>query len=184
MMKKDVISLARSFGIPLPKEYQQSQDICFFPEKEPHKFLDRYLEENSGDIIDMKNEKRGKHRGLFHYTEGQRKGLGIGGLKIPLHAIRKDVGSNTLVVGTKEEAQGSEFEAKDLTWPSLVPEIDVEHESDVRIHALGERIPAAIKHDGDAMHVDLKKPTIGISPGQSVVVYRGDEVVGGGLILR
>ena len=182
MMKKDVIKLARSFGIPLPKDYQQSQDICFFPEKEPHAFLDRYLEEKPGDIIDMKNEKRGKHRGLFHYTEGQRKGLGIGGLKIPLHVVRKDVESNTIVVGTKEEASGSEFEARDLTWPSQVPEENVELEFDVRIHALGERIPAVIKYDGEVMEVKLKKPTIGISPGQSVVVYRDNEVIGGGVI--
>lgn len=182
MMKKDVIKLARSFDIPLPEDYQQSQDICFFPEKEPHEFLDRYLEENSGDIIDMENNKRGEHRGLFHYTEGQRKGLGIGGLKIPLHVVRKDVESNTLVVGTKEETSGMEFKANDLSWPSSVPEIDVDHKFDVRIHALGERIPAALKHNGVVMHVRLSKPTIGISPGQSVVVYREKEVVGGGII--
>jgi tRNA-uridine 2-sulfurtransferase len=182
--KQDVFALAMRFGIPLPEHYQESQDLCFFPEKEPHDFLDRYLHPQSGDIVDTNGKKRGTHRGLPHYTEGQRQGLGIGGLKIPLHVVSKDVVMNTLTVGTKEQAMGSELSASLLNWISWTPSKNTEHDFEARIHSLGGRHRGLMKHDGKTMLFRFARPQLGISPGQSIVLYREREIVGGGIIIN
>jgi len=182
MTKKEVFALARSFGVPLPLRYQESQDLCFFPEKKPHAFLDRYLSPEHGDIIDTAGRRRGTHRGLPHYTEGQRQGLGIGGLKIPLHVVAKDTATNTITVGTREEAEHTELRAENLQWISYEPEPHMEHTFDARIHSLGQRNRGFLVHDGKSLQFRFQKSQIGVSPGQSIVLYRGEEIVGGGVI--
>ena len=182
MEKRAVFALAKKFGVPLPEKYQESQDLCFFPEKTPSAFLDRYLSPTPGDIIDTGGKKRGMHRGLPHYTEGQRHGLKIGGLKIPLHVVAKDVKRNTLVVGTKEEAHRSQLTACSLHWIAHVPPPKKPQTFDARIHSLGMRHRGLLTHDGQKLRFRFERPVLGISPGQSIVLYRGEEVVGGGVI--
>lgn len=182
MEKAEVIKLARKLDVPLPENYQQSQDICFFPEKGPHDFLDRYLLPESGDIVDPSGKKVGKHKGLPHYTEGQRHGLGIGGLKIPLHVLSKEVETNTVTVGTREEVMQSELTAHSINWISSVPSINQEHSLEARISSLGKRKNGVMTHDGIKMHFRFLKPQMGISPGQSIVLYQEEEIVGGGEI--
>lgn len=182
MEKKDVFALAKKFDIPLPAHYQESQDLCFFPEKEPHDFLDRYLPANPGLIVDTKGKKHGTHQGLHHYTEGQRRGLRIGGLKIPLHVVRKDVSTNTVIVGSREESMKDELTATTLRWISWEPSKNNDHVFDARIHSLGNRESGVMEHDGERMRFRFQRPLIGVSPGQSIVLYRGEEIVGGGVI--
>ena len=183
MEKKDVFSLAKQFSVPLPKQYQESQDLCFFPEKEPHDFLDRYIEPNPGDIIDTSGKKRGSHQGIHHFTEGQRKGLRIGGLKIPLHVVRKDIGRNALIVGSREESLKNHLSAESLRWISWVPPEAQEHPFEARIHSLGRREKGVVTHDGKTMRFRFERPLLGISAGQSIVLYEGERVVGGGVIM-
>lgn len=182
MEKRQVFALAREFGVPLPAHYEESQDLCFFPEKRPHAFFDRYLSPPPGDIVDTRGQKRGTHRGIPHYTEGQRHGLRIGGLRIPLHVVAKDVATNRLVVGTREEALRAELRATQMHWIAHVPPKSTEHVFDARIHSLGERRRGILTHDGAKLRFRFASPVLGISPGQSVVLYRGEEVLGGGVI--
>ena len=182
MEKRDVFALAKEFGVPLPEHYQESQDLCFFPEKTPHAFLDRYLSPAPGEIVDTAGKKRGTHEGLPHYTEGQRHGLKIGGLKIPLHVVRKDISKNRLIVGKREEAERSELEAHSLRWIAEEPSEGTEHPFDARVHSLGMRYRGSLTHDGKTLRFRFQVPVLGIAPGQSIVLYRGEEVVGGGII--
>ena len=182
--KKEVFSLARKFSVPLPEHYMESQDLCFFPEKELHDFLDRYIKPNPGDIIDTSGTKKGSHQGLHHFTEGQRKGLRIGGLKIPLHVVHKENSTNTIVVGTREESMRSTCVATDLRWISWMPAAEIEHEFDARIHSLGRRMRGKMTHDGKFLRFRFSQSLLGISPGQSIVLYRDNEIVGGGVIER
>jgi tRNA-uridine 2-sulfurtransferase len=183
MMKSEVFSLAEEFNVPISPQYRESQDLCFFPEKEPHDFLDRHLSPLPGDIIDTTGRKRGTHRGLPHYTEGQRKGLGIGGLQIPLHVVRKEVATNTLTVGVKEESMRSELIAHSLNWVFRKPPENEVREFDARIHSLGVKKRGVMEHNGRVMKFRFKEgPQLGISPGQSIVLYKYEEIIGGGVI--
>ena len=182
MEKTDVFKLAAEFHVPLPEYYSESQDLCFFPEKEPHDFLDRYIDPNPGDIVDATGKKHGTHRGIHHFTEGQRKGLNIGGLKIPLHVVRKDISANRIIVGSKEESMRSACSASDLRWVSWVPSQGTEHTFDARIHSLGNRVRGQMVHDGTTLRFQFERPLLGVSPGQSLVLYRSEEIVGGGVI--
>ncbi|MEK7136939.1 MAG: tRNA 2-thiouridine(34) synthase MnmA [Patescibacteria group bacterium] len=182
MTKKEVFALARKFDVPLPEHYQESQDLCFFPEKDPHAFLDRYLSPQHGDMVDTQGKIIGTHEGLPHYTEGQRRGLKIGGRKIPLHVVAKDTASNRLIVGTKEEAHRGELNAHSLQWVASIPSPHEEHVFDVRVHSLGLRHRGTLTHDDHTLRFRFEKPVLGVSPGQSIVLYRGEEVVGGGVI--
>lgn len=184
MTKKEVFALARDFGVPLPTQYQESQDLCFFPEKDPHAFLDRHLPMEQGEIVDTEGKPRGIHRGLPHYTEGQRHGLKIGGLKIPLHVVSKDALRNRLVVGKREEALRSRLEAHSLRFIAHIPEKKESHCFDARIHSLGMRHRGTATHNGTELSFEFEEPVLGVSPGQSIVLYRGEEVVGGGIISR
>jgi tRNA-specific 2-thiouridylase len=182
MYKSEVFALAKTFHVPLSEQYRESQDLCFFPEKDPHAFLDRYLPPSLGEIIDTQGNKRGEHRGLFHFTEGQRRGLGIGGLKIPLHVVAKDPGTNTLIVGSKEEAKRSNLRAHTLRWISRAPEAGRPHRIYARIHSLGKKNLGEMQHDGKHLIFTFEKPQLGISPGQSIVFYKNEEIVGGAVI--
>jgi tRNA-specific 2-thiouridylase len=182
MLKQEVFELARAFNIPLPDVYRESQDLCFFPEKDPHAFLDRYLSPPPGDIVDRKGKTHGMHRGLPHYTEGQRRGLGVGGTRIPLYVVAKDIEENRLIVGTREEALHVELEAHSPRWIAHVPHPDEPQAFDARIHSLGKRYQGTLMHDGQRLRFRFFEPILGVSPGQSIVLYRGEEVVGGGVI--
>lgn len=184
MEKREVFALAKNFNVPLPDHYQESQDLCFFPEKTPHDFLDRHLSPPPGDVIDTRGKRIGTHRGLSHYTEGQRRGLRIGGTKIPLYVVAKEIATNRLVVGAKEEATRSELDAHSLRWISHVPAKGKEHSFDARVHSLGRRYQGTLVHNGQKLNFQFREPILGISPGQSIVLYRGEEVVGGGVIMR
>ena len=182
LKKDEVFELAKKFNIPIPDHYQESQDICFFPDADPHEFLNRYIEDSQGDIVDTSGAQRGQHKGLHHYTEGQRRGLDIGGLQKPLHVVSKNVETNTLIVGTKEESKKSELTAGDLNWVSSVPEPNKEHSFEARIHSLGNRCKGVMIHDGKTLKFRFQESQMGVSPGQSVVLYEKGAVVGGGII--
>jgi len=170
LLKSEVFALAREFGVPLPEYYQESQDLCFFPEKTPHAFIDRYLHPEKGEIVDTEGMKHGMHDGLPHYTEGQRHGLKIGGLKIPLHVVSKDLATNRLIVGKKEEAERMELQAHSLRWIAYTPSKATEHDFDARIHSLGIRHRGKLTHDGETLRFRFSVPVLGISPGQSIVL--------------
>ncbi len=182
--KTEVYELAKEYGVPYEDtSYRESQDLCFFPEKEPEEFLKRYITDvEPGAIKTVDGKTVGEHKGLPFYTIGQRKGLNIGGLKIPLHVVRKERKSNTIYVEESGKDLRSELDATDLRWVSLPPPAGQDLDFVARIHAHGDKVKGILNHDGKRLHFRFDKGLRGIAKGQSIVLYRDEEVVGGGVI--
>lgn len=183
--KSDVYALAKKYEIPYEESsYRESQDLCFFPEKEPEEFLKRYIKDSApGDITKTDGTVVGTHKGLPFYTIGQRKGLNVGGLKIPLYVVEKDVKTNTITVEEQGKDLQEDLDAEDVRFISWQPKINEQTPFDARIHAHGQKIRGTLNFDGKQLHFRFAKGLRGIAPGQSIVLYRGQEVVGGGVIV-
>lgn len=184
LQKSDVFALAKKYGVPYEQtSYRESQDLCFFPEKEPEDFLRRYITDaQEGDIKTEDGTVVGKHKGIPFYTIGQRKGLGIGGLQIPLYVTKKDTDSNTIYVA--EDGADCKFEltAEDVRWIDWQPEIGADIDLEARIHSHGTRQRGRLHYDGKKLYFRFNTGLRGIAEGQSIVLYTGDEVLGGGVI--
>jgi tRNA-specific 2-thiouridylase len=184
LQKSEVFELATAFGVPYDdNSYKESQDLCFFPEKEPEAFLKRYIKNSKPGDIKLEDETIvGEHKGLPFYTIGQRKGLGIGGLKIPLHVVRKEVDSNTMYVAPNGADHKFELHANDLRWVSWEPPKNEKTPFQARIHSLGEKHDGVLEHDGKTLDFRFDKGLRGIAEGQSIVLYKEEEIVGGAVI--
>ncbi len=120
LLKSEVYTLAKKFKVPVSDAYRESQDLCFFPEKGPKDFLRRYLKSTKkGDIVKRDGTVVGEHTGIPFYTIGQRRGLGIGGLKIPLEVVGKDLKRNRLIVAEKEQERCSAVRLTNLRFTSM-----------------------------------------------------------------
>ncbi len=185
MQKDAVYSLAKRFGIPFDNEtYRESQDLCFFPEKSPHAFLKRHLKETlqPGDIVQRDGNVIGRHEGLPLYTIGQRRGLHIGGLKIPLEVIAKDTKHNRLIVEEKDRAQSMHCNVTDLTWISWQPEEDCERTFECRTRSLSPKRKGIFVFKNGKGTFRYSEPAPLQSPGQYLVLYSREELIGGGVI--
>jgi tRNA-uridine 2-sulfurtransferase len=183
MHKSEVFALAKKYKVAIPETYAESEDLCFYPENSPNKFLERYIPESisPGNIIDELGNTVGTHKGLPMYTIGQRRGLGIGGLSIPLHVERKDVQSNTIYVTKAGQDMKSTFTMNSLHWINEAP---ATNELTVRVSSLGTMHPCALVAQGEDGTVQLTKPVRGLAAGQSAVFYSGTTVLGGGIITQ
>lgn len=184
MLKSDVYALAKHYDVPFDESYRESQDLCFFPEKSPEEFLKRYLNDalKPGKIVRRDGTVVGEHRGLPLYTIGQRRGLGIGGLSIPLEVVAKDVGANELIVSEKESEKAQAIELSDLRWVSWKPEENEEISFECRVRSLSKRIPGTLTYAGSTGRFTFALPQAPVAHGQSLVLYRGEEIVGGGVM--
>ncbi len=185
MTKRDVYALAKRFGIPFDNEtYRESQDLCFFPEKSPHAFLQRHVKEavKPGEITRRDGTVVGTHEGLPLYTIGQRRGLGIGGLKIPLTVVAKDAEQNRLIVEEKDHEQTRTVSVHDLSWISWKPDVDVETPFTCRTRSLAPKRNGTFRFSGNSGTFTFDKPGPLQSPGQYLVLYRGEEICGGGVM--
>lgn len=190
MSKPEVREVARASSLAVA-EKKESQEICFVPDGDYAGFIDRYLDATGsanqkpgeGEIVSRSGEVMGHHEGIHHYTIGQRRGLGIAHEK-PLYVINIDAPRNQVVVGSQEELLSREFTATGVNWIAFDrPEADVRAEVRVRYRHAPE--PATITPLGDnRVRVVFDEPQRAITPGQTTVFYRGDEVVGGGWIVR
>jgi tRNA-specific 2-thiouridylase len=178
--KEDVRKMARMRGLPTAAR-KKSQDACFIPDGDYAAFLERMLPKEPGPIVDSEGKIVGEHKGIFHYTIGQRHGLGISH-KHPYYVTGIDPGKNTVYVGDRKEVFKKELIATDLNFiPFDVLEDDLEVTAKVRYFSpLSE---ARVEPLGaDQVKVIFKKPQWAITPGQSVVFYQGDLLIGGGII--
>lgn len=186
MQKSDVYGLAAHFGVPFDEEYRESQDLCFFPEKSPGEFLRRYLSDaiEPGHIVRKDGTVVGTHTGLPLYTIGQRRGLGIGGLSIPLEVVSKNVATNELIVDEQGAQKINSVELENIHWVSWQPP---EHEAtsfECRVRSLSIRKNGTLTYSGNKGVFSFSGQENLIAPGQSLVLYRGQEVVGGGVMAR
>lgn len=184
MRKEEIFALAQHYNIPMTESYRESQDLCFFPEKDPNAFLGRYLKNiEPGDIRTEDDAKVGTHKGLPFYTIGQRKGLGIGGLQIPLHVSRKDTHTNTVYVAENGKDMRQSLEASEIHWISSSPKESQEIDFFARVSSLGIKKKGTLTYSGNSGTFTFESPVRGIAGGQAIVWYNGEEIVGGGRIL-
>ena len=190
MSKPEVREVARASSLAVA-EKKESQEICFVPDGDYAGFIDRYLaaEDSAdrlpgqGEIVSVSGEVLGQHEGIHHYTIGQRRGLGIAHER-PLYVININTAENRVVVGPQEDLLSREFIAAGANWIAFdPPQEDVRAEVRVRYRHTPE--PATITPlEGNRVRVVFDEPQRAITPGQTTVFYRGDEVVGGGWIVR
>jgi len=185
MTKKEVRAKAVTWDMPV-KEKPESQEICFFGDKDYRDFLKRYLDKKyflEGDIITTDKKVVGKHKGLSNYTIGQRKGVDQN-LKLdkkeknPLYVVGFDVENNQLIVGDDKDIYKGEMEVSNLNWITSNDMSAVE----VKIRYGHDAVKCKIEIKNDKVNVIFDKPERAITPGQSAVFYKGDEVIGGGII--
>lgn len=181
--KKEINQMAEQWNLPAAKK-RESHEICFIPDAKLYKFLKPRINVKGGDIVTVNGEKVGKHQGLIFYTIGQRKGIKVGGIG-PFYVVNKDFKNNTLVVAKAEHA--SELYAKQMkiekvSWISgKQPEFPLSCE--VKIRYLHSANPAIIKKSGKNLKVIFNKKQRAITPGQSAVIYKHQQVLGGGIIV-
>lgn len=134
-----------------------------------------------GLILDRQGNILGKHCGIQFYTVGQRRGLGISG-KIPLYVTAIEPEKNTIIVGSKEEVYGNELQASELNWIAI-EKLEEPIQVKAKIRYLHKEAAATVTPlDEDRVHVKFREPQMAITPGQAVVFYDGDTVIGGGTI--
>jgi len=183
MKKEDVYKLAKRLKIPFDHtSYRESQDLCFFPEKSPQEFLKRHLKLREGDIVRRNGTIVGRHSGLPLYTIGQRRGLRIGGLKIPLEVVSKDARRNRLIVEEHGKDLLETIVVRDLRWVSWKPPEEEDTTFECRTRSLSPKRSGTFRYRGKRGVFSFTEPISLQSPGQSLVLYRGKEIVGGGII--
>lgn len=182
MTKAQVRSVAEQASLPTSGT-RESQDICFIPQDDYRGFLAGRLTVRPGPIRDTEGRVLGTHRGLPFYTVGQRKGLGIAAGR-PLYVIEKDVEQNLLVVGPREALDKRTFLVTGINWVSVpCPPAGTTLEADLEVRYRTKPIRAEVHVKGaEAVRIDLPSHGQAIAPGQSAVWYRGDVLLGGGII--
>lgn len=183
LLKSEVRELAHSHGL-VNANKKDSQDICFVPTGDYAAFIDRYTghEAQKGYFIDTAGHVLGEHSGLIHYTIGQRKGLGIS-FGEPRFVVDKDAQKNTITLGRQEDLMTDVLEAERVNWISLE---SLTEPMQVTIKTrYKQREAAGIIYPLDNGHVraEFREAQRAVTPGQAVVFYDGDTVVGGGTII-
>ena len=160
-----------------------SEDICFVPDGNYKKFLETNsdIKPKEGNIVNSKGEVLGKHTGLYKYTIGQRKGLGIS-YKVPLFVLGFNKEKNEVIVGEEKELYKKEITVDEINL-LLVDEIKEPIEVDVKTRYSSKVAKAKIVQEGNKIKVIFDEPQRAITPGQSAVFYIGDIVLGGGKII-
>ena len=175
--KEEVRNKAKKAGLKTAHR-AESQDICFVPKGDYSQvFSDRGIIGQPGDILDTSGKVLGRHRGIVNYTIGQRGGLGISAKK-PLYVLKLDAQKNQVVVGGKDDLFSSGLIAGELNF--LSDKFSGQLEAKIRYRK--KPAPCRVEKKGEKLKVIFEEPQEAITPGQSVVFYNGEEVIGGGLI--
>ena len=179
--KEQIREIARENDLKVANK-PDSEDICFVPDGNYKKFLETNsdIKPKIGNIVNLNGEILGKHAGLYNYTIGQRKGLGIS-YKVPLFVLGFNKAKNEVIVGEEKELYKKEITVTDINL-LLVDKIEEPMEVDVKTRYSSKVAKAKIEQDGENIKVIFDEPQRAITPGQSAVFYVGDIVLGGGKI--
>lgn len=182
LTKSEVREIAQQNGFITARK-RDSQDICFVPDGDYAAFLQRYTgkQYEEGDYLDLNGKVVGRHKGAVCYTLGQRKGLGLA-MGAPVYVCRKDMQNNTVTVGPNEALFSSALRATDWNWlpfPALSEPLQVT--AKIR-HSQSELEATVYPESNGFARVEFQAPQRAVTPGQAVVLYQGDCVIGGGTI--
>jgi len=184
--KAETRALARKYGLPVADK-PDSQDICFVPNGNYASVIEKLRPgaAEPGDILDLSGRVLGQHKGVIHYTIGQRRGLGIGGGE-PLYVVHLDTQRRAVIVGPKAELETRSFPIAEVNWLGDGSFDSREmHEIAVKVRSTRPPRPAVVRPNGpERAEVELLTPEEGIAPGQACVFYAKDSsrVLGGGWI--
>lgn len=177
MPKGEVREVARQLGLGVAMK-PDSQDICFVPDGDYAKIVRSIHPEadSMGEIVHIDGRVLGQHKGLIHYTVGQRRGLEIGGLAEPLYVVRLDTAAKRVIVGPRAALAVASADLTDINW------LGGEFRGPLRakVRSLARPVPARL--EGATLHFD--NPEYGVAPGQAAVLYDGERVLGGGWIAQ
>ena len=182
LQKREVRKLAEERGLPV-FDKPDSQEICFVPDNDYARLVNRRSPERfrDGDILDTAGRVVGAHAGQQHFTIGQRRGVGVA-LGYPIYVVNKDPEANTVTVGRKEDLFSSGCTADQTNW-----HVDPPHDwtpCTVKVRYNSQPTPARVRATGDdTLEVAFDEPLSAVTPGQAVVCYAGEAVLGGGWIV-
>lgn len=184
LTKAEARAIAEEQGF-LNAKKRDSQDICFVPDGDYLAFMKRYTGKTyeSGDFLDLNGSKVGRHKGAVGYTLGQRKGLGLA-MGAPVYVCSKDMAANTVTVGPNEALFSRCLRANSWNW---FPFDELKEPMRVTAKARSRQAeqPAWVYPEENGFaRVEFDEPQRAITPGQAVVLYNGDTVVGGGIIIN
>jgi len=162
----------------------ESQDICFIPDGDYGNFIENYTGKTypPGDIIDLEGKVIGQHKGLIRYTIGQRRGLGVAA-NYPIYVAAKSITANTVTLAPDEALFKKSLTAKDINLITCL-EIKKPIHVMVKTRYLQKEQSAVVEQTGEGtLYVEFDSPQRAITPGQAMVMYDGDIVIGGGTII-
>lgn len=179
--KEETRRVASEFGLSTADK-PESQDLCLI---EAHgsmqTFLDRYINQKEGDIVDMTGNVLGKHTGIHHYTIGQRRGLGIAASE-PLYVVKLDAVMNRVIVGDRHAGGRLDCTVSRMNWVSIAePSSPIQAEVKIRYRSqpvLAQIIPLS----NSRIKIMFDEHQFGVTPGQAAVLYKDEMVLGGGII--
>ena len=172
--KSEVRRLAEEAGLAVAAK-PDSQDICFVPDGDYAGLVKRLRPETEapGDIVDLDGRVLGTHRGVVHFTIGQRRGIEIGGQAEPLYVVRIEPEERRIVVGPRRALAVEAMRVEELNWIG-----ESQSNVTVKVRSLAPPVPARI----DGGSVDFARAEYGVAPGQAAVFYEGSRLLGGGWI--
>ena len=210
MTKTEVREVAERSDLPTANK-PESQEICFIPDGDYARFIERYLDEDRpdslspsaagdhlpafksakadplsglapGEIVSLEGEVLGEHPGIHHFTVGQRKGIGVSAPE-PLYVVQIDAPRSRIVVGSSDDLLKSEMVVERTNWISIAAPVAPTHVS-IKIRSRAEEASGTIiMEQGGSVNVHFDQPQRAVTPGQAAVFYDGDIVVGGGWIV-
>ncbi len=183
LCKTETRRMAEERNLPVAHK-PDSQEICFVPNDDYKAYLRDKVPEclHPGDIVNRRGEVLGHHEGVPLYTIGQRKGMGIAA-ETPLYVIALDMENNRVIVGENQEVFSRSLVAGDLNWISI-DRLEGARQLTAKIRYGKREGQALVIPEGNYVRVEFTEPQRAVTPGQSIVFYEGDCVVGGGIIER
>lgn len=181
LKKTETRQLAAQYNLKTADK-PESQDLCLIESHGSMRtFLDKYINQTPGEIVDVDGKVLGQHNGIHHYTIGQRKGLGIAAAE-PLYVIAIDAGRNRVIVGDRTRVTQPECTVSRVNWVSI-PEPTTPIRATVQVRYRSTPVSvSAIPLEGNRMKLVFDEPQFSITPGQAAVLYDGDILLGGGII--
>src|SRR3954470_19243696 len=172
--KDEVRRIAAELGLEVAGK-PDSQDICFVPDGDYASLVKRLRPETEapGDIVDLDGRVLGRHRGVVHFTVGQRRGIEIGGMAVPLYVVRIEPEQARIVVGPRRALEVEAMRVADWNWLG-----EEQREVSVKVRSLAPATPAV--RDGEWLR--FRAPEYGVAPGPAAVLYEGTRLLGGGPI--